>query len=184
MRDFELKFNYEPKEIAKAFKVHFSRQLRFKRDLIISLVLAVAGVLLWAWQGFSIYWIGVFGLAFMFALSLLVMYFIIPNLMKKREPQFADDYSITFTNTHIQLSAMENDVKVEWKDYDKVVESPEFFLLYYEEEEFSIIPKRVIGSESDVDEFRAMLKRKIGDRSKRPKQKRPKPPLPRGNGRK
>lgn len=48
-----------------------------------------------------------------------------------------------------------------WKNYIKFVESSKMFLLYYDKEEYQIIPKRAFNPESDINLFRNLLQNKI-----------------------
>jgi hypothetical protein len=72
----------------------------------------------------------------------------------------ADNRGAVFQTTHTRH-------EISWQAYKKHVETPHLFLLYLSNQGIHIVPKRVFADESQVNEFRALL-RNIGTNSQQP----------------
>ena len=53
------------------------------------------------------------------------------------------------------------DSRIEWGLCKKVWNVPGYYLLFYERDMFTILPKRAFGSKEQEEQFKAMAHRKI-----------------------
>jgi hypothetical protein len=83
----------------------------------------------------------------------------------KREPLYQSEHSVSFSEEGIHYLMGQVDSNLDWKYYQRLLESPEGFLLIYGNDSFNLLPKRAFASEKMIDDFRALATSKL---SKKP----------------
>ena len=54
------------------------------------------------------------------------------------------------------------DSRITWSFYNRAVTSPDYYLLYYGGNSFTVIPRRAFHSEDDLNSFEALITAKFG----------------------
>jgi hypothetical protein len=80
----------------------------------------------------------------------------------RRNPKFREAYHLTFSRENIHFKTISLDSTLQWTHYERVVESPELFLLMYSKGLYTLIPKRCFHSKEEIDAFRALVNQAIG----------------------
>lgn len=83
------------------------------------------------------------------------------NIGKTLEPT-----KFIFSDEGLESSAKSSATKVTWNTFQKIQELKEDFLFYPQKNIFYTIPKRSFQSNSQIDEFRNLVREKLGDKAK------------------
>ena len=161
MENIFITFQYTPEEYSEAMRLHYENILNLKRDFYIGGGLFLLGIADLALFGYSMLWAMVVGLSVFFLLMLIFAYFVVPNLVFKRDNKLHDKYTLEFADEGINFKTVNLNSRLEWKIYNKVVEGEKFFLLYWGKYTFTVIPKRAFANESDQQKFRELIIERI-----------------------
>jgi len=97
------------------------------------------------------------GAGALIAAAVLVL-FVFPWIAVLRSPQLSQHFHFTFTDRHIHYESDRQDGYIEWSRYDRWEETPDVYLLYYDDgEQFTVIPKRVFVDPADEERFVKLL---------------------------
>ena len=90
--------------------------------------------------------------------AVVLVLFVFPWIAVLRSPQLSQHFHFTLTDRHIHFESDRQDGYIEWSRYDRWEETPDFYLLYYDDgEQFTVIPKRVFVDPDDEDRFVKLL---------------------------
>ncbi len=132
-------------------RAHYASRLRLPLDIAVIVGLAVLGAYEWrsGSHGFGITLLCVSGI---FALMLVAAFAIIPRISFRSQPKFRDDYSLRFSPQGIHFRTAHIDSDLQWGMYTSALVDAYSFILYYGSQQFTVIPKRVLGrfAASDV----------------------------------
>jgi hypothetical protein len=64
----------------------------------------------------------------------------------QRNPKFREEYHLTFSLENIHFQTASIDSTLAWTHYERIVESPDLFLLMYGKGLYTLIPKRCFNS--------------------------------------
>ncbi len=76
--------------------------------------------------------------------------------------KFTGPIATEFSNDVISTESKVGASQLNWDIYSSALESDDAFLLMITKQTFSIVPKRDFQSASQIDEFRALVERKLG----------------------
>lgn len=79
----------------------------------------------------------------------------------QRNPKFREEYHLTFSRENIHFKTTSLDSTLQWTHYERVIESPDLFLLMYGKGLYTLIPKRCFASSEEISTFRALLDQSI-----------------------
>ncbi len=79
----------------------------------------------------------------------------------QRNQKFREEYHLTFSRENIHFKTASIDSTLQWTYYERLVESPDLFLLMYGKGLYTLIPKRCFHSNKEVNEFRALINQVI-----------------------
>jgi hypothetical protein len=111
----------------------------------------------WPWP--SALGVGVAALA----CTVVLVAWVFPWISVMRAPQLNQPFGFTFTDEQIWFVAEEEDGRIDWEQYDRWKVSPDFYFLYFDGDQFTIIPKRAFETPEDEERFVALLEARIGE---------------------
>ncbi len=138
-------------------RLHYASYMRPKFDLVMAILLAVAGAYFWrlpTWHSFGVFCV-VASVAF--GLILVGAFIVVPPLAFRFQPKFRDDYSLTFSPQGIHFRTAHIDSQLQWSLYSRVLIDAHSYLLYYSSRTFTVIPKRVLQNSEQQSAFEQML---------------------------
>src|SRR6266481_7221467 len=151
METVDLAFRYAEQDYVRAMRAHYASRLRLPLDIAVIVGLAVLGAYEWrsGSHGFGITLLCVSGI---FALMLVAAFAIIPRISFRSQPKFRDDYALRFSPQGIHFRTAHIDSDLQWSMYTSALVDAHSFILYYGSQQFTVIPKRVLGrfAASDV----------------------------------
>jgi YcxB-like protein len=79
----------------------------------------------------------------------------------QRHQKFREEYHLTFSRENIHFKTVSIDSTLQWTYYERIVESPDLFLLMYGKGLYTLIPKRCFNSNAEVKEFSSLINQAI-----------------------
>jgi hypothetical protein len=156
-----IRFINELKDHLEAQRVLYSKSVMAKLDKAVALLLF----------GFGLYCVAVIGLRWWtiiwFPLA-VAEWFDLLSLSRwrtkidfQRNPKFREEYYLTFSRENIHFRTVSLDSTLQWTHYERVIESPDLFLLMYGKGLYTLIPKRAFNSNEEMKAFRALVSHAI-----------------------
>ena len=153
-------FGYEKKQVLQALRYHFITRKEIKFLLIVVNLFTIASaVLLYihliqpiAFLTFSILWF----------LLLITIWRILPLSIYQKNETFRDQFTMSITSSAIILRTRKGEHGWAWGDFSTFLESTYFFHLYFNSRSFFLIPKEGFEGLIELQEFRRLLREKIG----------------------
>ncbi len=79
----------------------------------------------------------------------------------QREPLYQTEHEIAFSDEGVYFRMGRIESNLDWKYYQRLLESPDGLLLIYGEDSFNLLPKRAFSSEKLINDFRALALKKL-----------------------
>jgi len=79
----------------------------------------------------------------------------------RREPLYQTEHAVSFSDEGVRFLMGHVESNLDWLYYQRLVESPEGFLLISGDDAFNFFPKRAFGGESMINEFRRLAQKKL-----------------------
>ena len=157
----EIEFELTNAENAAALRWHVLHTGGFRLTAPAGVLAAALLTAAMRFNDFSwLYAIGVGALALVG--SALLVVFVFPWIAAVRSPQLTQHYHFIFSQRNIRYESEETRGVIEWDRYDRWTTTPDFYLLYYEGEQFTVIPRRAYPSEEAEKRFVKMLQLRLG----------------------
>jgi len=151
-------FSYSRPKVLQALRFHFFSRNEIKVMIVIVNIFAISSAVL--------YFMGkVDPLAFLLSSTLwfslmLAFWFVLPIIIYRKAATFKDRFRVSFEDQHMFLENDRGSRSWPWKDFTSVVESTNFFHLYFNSRAFFLIPKSAFPKE-ELHHVRKFLKEKI-----------------------
>ena len=157
-----ISFTYTEEEYVRAVRAHFERVYHTRFNFWLGAVVVLLGVLPLALGVDALFptvclSVGLLLLAFNF-----FVYFVTPRRYYEANPKLRERYELDFSDEAIFFRSKGAESRVEWSFYSKFWETPEFYMLVYGKDMFSVIPRRALREGLQEQAFRGMLRRKLG----------------------
>jgi YcxB-like protein len=155
-------FINELKDHLEAQRVLYSKGILAKWDKVVAVLLFGFGVYCLVFVG--LYWWTIiwFPLAVAEWFDLLSLNQWRTKIEFRRNPKFREEYHLTFSRENIHFTTASLDSTLQWTHYERVIESPDLFLLMYGKGLYTLIPKRCFKSNEEISSFRDLVSQTIG----------------------
>ncbi len=159
----ELDFQLDRHETASALRWHVLHQTGFRWKAMIGVVssglLSVSFHLTgWSWTLASMFGAGVF------AVGVLLVAFVFPYVVVAQTPQLTQSYKIVVSHRGLRYETDNSRGHIEWERYDAWKASGDCFFLYYDGDQFTLIPRDRLP-DPQYNRLRAFFTDYIGSRS-------------------
>ncbi|MEO6818197.1 MAG: YcxB family protein [Ginsengibacter sp.] len=152
-------FTYSKPKVIQALRYHFISRKEIKIMIILVNLFAILSAALSFFKVVTpVAFLLGSGLWFILMIS---FWFVLPEIIYRKSATFKDRLRVSFEPQHLFLENERGSRSWPWKDFFKLVESPHFFHLYFDDRAFFLIPKNAFGDDQVV-EARRLLKEKIG----------------------
>jgi hypothetical protein len=145
----------------KAQRVLYSKSVFARLDKVVAALLFGFGIYCVIFVGLRWWTVIWFPIAVMEWLDLLSLTRWRTRIEFQRNPKFREEYHLAFSRENIHFKTVSIDSTLQWTHYERVIESPDLFLLMYGKGLYTLIPKRCFGSKGEIDTFRALIKENI-----------------------
>lgn len=158
--DLTLQFRYTEAEYVAAVRLFYNHKFHIPTYAVGVGILLPAGFLFWLYSQEPVILFGwsVFALI---VLTPLIFYVVTPHTHFRRDARFHDTYWLHFSEDGLEFKTTHVNSQLDWKLYQQVWENRQFYLLFYGERLFTIIPKRVFANANQEAQFKDLLQRKI-----------------------
>ncbi len=78
-----------------------------------------------------------------------------------REPLYRTEHTVSFSEEGVHFLMGQVESNLDWKYYQRMLESPEGFLLIYGNDSFNLFPKRAFPNPEMIDRFRSLAIEKL-----------------------
>lgn len=82
----------------------------------------------------------------------------------EREPLYRSEHEVSYSEEGIRYLMGHVESNLDWKYYQRMLESPEGFLLIYGDETFNLLPKRAFANDEMINQFRKLAGAKLSHR--------------------
>lgn len=141
LEEISIRFRYTLDEYLKAYRLHYMELKRVKRAIMLAVTLLFLGIGLCLLFGYSFLRSLPIYASIILSGILLSEYFSAPNKSFHRDPRLKEEHTMTFSDEKIVFEVRNMTASLKWKQYFRYAESPDFYLLYYGQEAFLILPK-------------------------------------------
>ena len=145
-----------------ANRLYRSRSFFAKIDKIVAALLLLFGI--WAVSSVGVRWWTVifFPLSVAEWFDLLSISPLQVRIFYKRNPKLQERYTLEFGEAAIHFKTATIDSKLEWSHYNGLLESDRVLLLTYGRGMYTVVPKSAFRDGSQIEQFRTLVKRKVG----------------------
>ena len=156
-----ISFINELKDHIEAQRLLYSKGTMAKLDKVVSILLfgfGIYGLVFVGLRWWTIIWLP---LAVTEWFNLLSLSQWRTRIEFQRNPKFREEYHLVFSRENIHFKTASLDSTLKWMHYDRVIQSPNLFLLTYGKGLYTVIPKRCFKSEEEIKAFRTLLDQTI-----------------------
>ena len=151
---------YKKAQVLQALRYHFisKREIKFM-IILVNVFTSVAAILFYNKK--------VTPLAFLISFILWVVLMLafwrwLPAAIYKKSVTFRDSFQISLEENHFFIENSKGSKSWAWREFSEMIETPNFFHLYFNPRSFFLLPKDAFGDSDRVHEARVFLKNKIG----------------------
>lgn len=156
-------FTYTEEEYVRAVRAFYARVYHTRFNFSLGAFVVLLGVLMLALGVDALFPIICLAVGLSLLALNVVAHFITPRRYYAANPKLRERYELDFSDEGILFRSKGAESRIEWSFYSKVWEMPEFYLLVYGKDMFSVIPKRVFRDDGSQEKsFRELLRRKLG----------------------
>ncbi|HSB91764.1 MAG TPA: YcxB family protein [Flavitalea sp.] len=154
-----IQFGYNKKEVIQALRYHFLSRPEIKILLILVNVFAITSAVLMYLK--YIQPASFFIFSMLWFMLMLVIWRILPSSIYKKSATFQDHFIMHFSNEDVELETERGKKTWAWNSFNKFVESPYYFHLYFDARSFFLVPKDAFMGIAELQEVRGLLKSHI-----------------------
>jgi hypothetical protein len=155
---------YKKPQVLQALRYHFitRREIRLMIILVNVFALISAGLL---------YFHKITPLAFLISSFLwfsimITFWWLLPATIYRKSATFKDKFKVSLEENHFYIEHPKGNKSWAWREFSQLIESPQFFHLYFDSRSFFLLPKDVFPNSDELHEARILMKRKIGSDKK------------------
>ena len=156
-----ISFINELKDHIEAQRVLYNESILAKLDKVVAVLIFGFGVYCVVFIGLRWWTIIWFPLAVAEWFDLFSLNRWRAKIWFQRNPKFREEYHLTFSHENIHFKTASLDSTLQWTHYERVIESPDLFLLMYGKGLYTLIPKRCFNSNEEINAFRALVNQAI-----------------------
>lgn len=151
-------FTYNKKKVLQALRYHFITRKEIKILIIVVNLFAIIAAALYYFKKVTAY--AFIGSSVLWFSLMISFWYILPGIIYNRASTFKDKLKVSFDPQHMFIENERGSRSWPWSAFSTMLESPDFFHLYFDSRTFFIIPKEAFEPEQ-LQEVRKLLKEKI-----------------------
>lgn len=151
-------FTYNKAKVLQALRFHFISRKEIKITIILVNVFALlSGILFFAKLVSPVAFLMASGLWFILMIS---FWFVLPIIIYRKSATFQDRFRVKFEDQDMELETARGSRSWPWTAFSEMMETPNFFHLYFNSRSFFLIPKDAFEG-MDMHDVRHLLRTKI-----------------------
>lgn len=156
----KLEFGYDKGQVIQALRYHFISKKELRWMIILVNAFAILSLLLYAFG--KITPVAFILNSLLWMLIMVSTWFILPGVVYRRTETFKHLFTMYFNEDDFTLEHEKGRRNWPYRALKFFKETPKFFLLYFDERSFLLVPKDGLKSILDVSKLRELLKTKVG----------------------
>lgn len=151
-----LQFSYQRADFAAAVFANYGTRRRVMIDAALAVLLIALGLWLrrepdfWGWMGALFIGVGAVFLAMLAAMRVFA-----PAIALRRDPKFAGQYRLEFSDAGIHFETSGIDSRLQWEFYSRALAARDCWLLYHGRA-YTLVPMRVFADDTERARFDAL----------------------------
>lgn len=151
-------FTYDKGKVLQALRFHFISRREIKVTIILVNVFALFSAILFFTKKVS-------PVAFLLASGLwfilmIAFWFVLPAIIYRKSATFRDTFRVKFEDADMELETTRGSRSWAWNSFSEMMETPNFFHLYFDSRSFFLIPKEAFEG-MEIQDVRHFLRAKI-----------------------
>jgi len=151
---------YKKPQVLQALRYHFISRKEIRLMMILVNVFALLSAGLFyarkitplAFLISSLLWI----------ILMVTFWWLLPGAIYRKMATFKDSFKVSLEENHFFIEHPRGNKSWAWREFSEMIESPQFFHLYFDSRSFFLLPKDVFANSDQVHEARMLMKEKIG----------------------
>lgn len=157
----EVIFRYQPGEYARAVRVHILASATTHANAIIALLTLVAGIAIVQAGAPHYFWLGAVFIGLSLAIPLYYVWGLLAWRDAAKDGRLLRECRLVFSDSGIHYITDDIDSRIGWNLYRSARRVRGYYLLYYGQLQFTVVPARVFGDAKQVQQFEDLLRRRL-----------------------
>lgn len=155
---------YNKGQVLQALRYHFISKREIKLMIIFVNVFAILSAILFAYK--KVTPLAFLISSFVWIMIMLAFWWWLPATIYRKSATFKDRFTVALQENHFFLDNNKGSTKTwAWREFSEMVETPNFFHLYFNPRSFFLLPKDAFENDDILHEARTLLRAKIGHRA-------------------
>lgn len=156
----QVKVSYQKSQVLQALRYHFISKREIKLMIILVNVFALFAAALFFYK--KVTPLAFLISSFLWIASMLAFFWWLPAAIYKRSKTFKDVFFVGIEENHFFIDNNRGNTKTwAWREFSEMMETPNFFHLYFSPRSFFLLPKDVFADSDQLHTVRVLLKSKI-----------------------
>lgn len=157
----EVIFRYLPGEYARVVRVHILASASTHANAIIALLTLGTGIAIVQAGAPHYFWLGVVFIALSLAIPLYYVWGLLAWRDAAKDGGLLQEYRLVFSDSGIHYVTDNIDSRIGWNLYRSARRVRGYYLLYYAQRQFTVIPARVFEDAKQSQQFEDLLRRHV-----------------------
>jgi hypothetical protein len=158
----ELSFDNVLADHLAADRLYYRSTLFWKIDKVVAVLILAVGIMS-VWFAGPYWWTLIwFPVGVMEWFNLISLRPFQIRYWFKHNPKFRETYHLTLDRNGIHFQTKSIDARLTWGHYTRILENDDLFLLVYGTRMYTVIPKRVFRSATELAKFRSIVHTYVG----------------------
>lgn len=157
----EVIFRYLPGEYARAVRVHILASASTHANAIIAVATLATGIAIVQVGAPHYFWLGVVFIGLSLAIPLYYVWGLLAWRDAAKGGRLLQEYRLTFSDSGIHYVTDNIDSRIGWNLYRYARRVRGYYLLYYAQRQFTVVPARVFSDAGQLQQFEDLLRRHL-----------------------
>jgi hypothetical protein len=157
----EIKFFCSQQDFSRASRRHCREKWDLPRTLPGLAISLVVGVWLWKDNAPNLLAFASLGFTAIFVLLLVITLYISPWMQYRSSESWKRSHHFRFSESSIDYTSGHRIAQCNWETYTQLLVDQHSYLLYFENDRYTLIPKRVFPDLETRQQFEQLIRKKI-----------------------
>lgn len=156
----QVQVKYQKSQVLQALRYHFISKREIKLMIILVNVFALFAAALFFYK--KVTPLAFLVSSFLWILLMLAFFWWLPAAIYRKSNTFKDSFTVSLEENHFFIDNSRGATKTwAWREFSEMMETPNFFHLYFSPRSFFLLPKNVFPNSDELHAARLLLKGKI-----------------------
>lgn len=160
----QVKVSYKKSQVLQGLRYHFISKREIKLMIILVNVFALMAAGLFFYK--KVTPLAFLLSSFLWILIMMAFFWWLPAAIYRKSATFKDTFIVSLEENHFFIDNSRGSTKTwAWREFSEMMETPNFFHLYFNPRSFFLLPKDVFRDSDELHNARVLLKEKIPQKS-------------------